>query len=75
MECCYSNNASLETICQITLTELTGSGKGTTPKQQKRGGVCIYYNESLGVRITDIPNLIETVFIKLQQITEQVMFL
>ena len=27
----------------------------------KRGGVCIYYKESLGVRIIDIPNLTESI--------------
>ena len=31
------------------------------PSNAKRGGVCIYYKESLGVRIIDIPNLTESI--------------
>ena len=29
------------------------------PSNPKRGGVCIYYKESVGVRVIDIPNLTE----------------
>ena len=31
------------------------------PNNTKRGGVCIYYKKSLGVRIIDIPNLTESI--------------
>ena len=32
------------------------------PSNTKQGGVCIYYKESLGARIKDIPNIAESTF-------------
>ena len=31
------------------------------PSNTQRGGVCIYYKKSIGARIIDIPNLIESI--------------
>ena len=43
------------------------------PSNTKGGGTCIYYKESLGVRIIDIPNLIESILCQITMI-KRVMF-
>ena len=45
------------------------------PTNTKRGGVCIYYKESLSVRIIDISNLTESILCQITINKKRVMFL
>ena len=45
------------------------------PSNTKRGGFCIYYKESLGVPIIDIPNLTESILCQITINNKTVMFL
>ena len=45
------------------------------PTNTKRGGVCIYYKESLSIRIIDISNLTESILCQITINKKRVMFL